>query len=97
MKLYGFCIYCASAPSLHRESTNSLIYIDIYKKSAICLISVGLTQLVLFLHSMLIIRECVGAVVGGAMVYGVGFRTMAAVRFIHGSGVYITLVYLHSA
>ena len=76
------------------ESLPTVIYIDIYKRSAICLISVGLTQLVLFLHSMFIIRECVGAIVGGAMVYGVGFRTMTAVRFIHGSGVYITLVYL---
>ena len=40
--------------------------------------------LALFLHSMLIIRECLGAIVGGAIVYGVGFRTMAAVRFMHG-------------
>ena len=45
---------------------------------------------------MLIIRECLGAIVGGAMVYGVGFRTMAAVRFMHGSGVCITLVHLHN-
>ena len=52
--------------------------------------------LVLFLHSMLVIRECVGAIVGGAMVYGVGFRTMAAVRFIqcYSSGVCIILVYI---
>ena len=33
VKLYGicfkYCIYCASAPSLHRESTDSLIIIII--------------------------------------------------------------------
>ena len=52
--------------------------------------------LVLFLHSMHVIRECLGAIVGGAIVYGVGFRTMAAVRILHGSGVCITLVYLHN-
>ena len=35
----------------------------------------------IYIH-YLVCRECLGPIIGGALVYRVGFRTMTAVRFI---------------